>query len=82
MIPDLRGAGDLTEAANVDGAKPWYAFRTVTFPLLLVALSPLLITSFAFNFNNFNAIYLLTQGGPFSPDSPGAEDGTVGSRRE
>lgn len=64
--------GDLTEAANVDGAKPWYAFRTVTFPLLLVALSPLLITSFAFNFNNFNAIYLLTQGGPFSPDSPGA----------
>jgi arabinogalactan oligomer/maltooligosaccharide transport system permease protein len=63
---------DLTEAAGVDGAKPGYAFRTITFPLLLVALSPLLITSFAFNFNNFNAIYLVTEGGPFPPDNPQA----------
>ncbi|RBY83642.1 sugar transporter permease [Geodermatophilus sp. TF02-6] len=63
---------DLTEAAGVDGAKPFYAFRTITFPLLLVALAPLLISSFAFNFNNFNAIYLVTQGGPFSPDNPSA----------
>lgn len=63
---------DLVEAAGVDGAKPWYAFRTITFPLLLVALSPLLITSFAFNFNNFNAIYLVTEGGPFAPDNPQA----------
>jgi arabinogalactan oligomer/maltooligosaccharide transport system permease protein len=63
---------DLTEAAGVDGAKPGYAFRTITFPLLLVALSPLLITSFAFNFNNFNAIYLVTEGGPFPADNPQA----------
>src|SRR4028119_631742 len=63
---------DLSEAAGVDGAKPGYAFRTITFPLLLVALSPLLITSFAFNFNNFNAIYLVTEGGPFPPDHAGA----------
>jgi arabinogalactan oligomer/maltooligosaccharide transport system permease protein len=33
-------------------------------PLLLQILSPLLIASFAFNFNNFNLIYLLTGGGP------------------
>ena len=46
----------MTEAAAVDGATPWQAFRAVTLPLLLVALSPLLISSFAFNFNNFNAI--------------------------
>ena len=61
---------DLTEAAQVDGAKPFHAFRTITFPLLLVALAPLLIASFAFNFNNFTAIFLTTEGGPFPPDTP------------
>jgi len=63
---------DLTEAAQVDGAKPFHAFRTITFPLLLVALAPLLIASFAFNFNNFTAIFLTTEGGPFPPDNPRA----------
>ncbi|PUA82945.1 sugar transporter permease [Nocardioides currus] len=63
---------DLVEAAGVDGAKPFYAFRTITFPLLLVALAPLLITSFAFNFNNFSAIFLTSKGGPFPPDNPSA----------
>jgi arabinogalactan oligomer/maltooligosaccharide transport system permease protein len=63
---------DLTEAASVDGAKPFHAFRTITFPLLLVALAPLLIASFAFNFNNFTAIFLTTEGGPFPPDNPRA----------
>lgn len=65
-------SSDLVEAAGVDGAKPFYAFRTITFPLLLVALAPLLITSFAFNFNNFPAIYLTSEGGPFPPDNPSA----------
>ena len=63
---------DLTEAAAVDGAKPFHAFRTITFPLLLVALAPLLISSFAFNFNNFSAIYLVSEGNPFPPDNPQA----------
>ena len=68
--------GDLKEAASVDGAKPIYAFRTIIFPLLLVALAPLMIASFAFNFNNFNAIYMVSEGGPFPPDNPsiGATD--------
>ncbi len=41
-----------------------------------MALAPLLISSFAFNFNNFNAIYLTSEGGPFPPDNPqvGATD--------
>ena len=67
---------DLTEAASVDGAKPFYAFRTVTFPLLMVALAPPLIASFAFNFNNFNAVYFTSEGAPFPPDNPrvGATD--------
>lgn len=63
---------DLKEAAAVDGAKAFYSFRTVVFPLLLVALAPLLIASFAFNFNNFNAIFLVSGGGPFPADSPTA----------
>ncbi|HEY8472146.1 MAG TPA: ABC transporter permease subunit [Natronosporangium sp.] len=67
---------ELTEAARIDGAGPWHAFRRVTLPLLLVALTPLLIASFAYNFNNFNAVFLVTGGGPFPADSPlaGATD--------
>ncbi len=63
---------DLKEAASLDGATGWTNFRKITFPLLLVAIAPLLVSSFAFNFNNFNAIFLLTEGGPFSPDNPTA----------
>ena len=60
---------DMTEAAAVDGARPFQAFRSVVFPLLLVAVAPLLIASFAFNFNNFNVIQLTTAGAPFPPDN-------------
>ena len=60
--------GELVEAAKVDGGGPWQIFRKVRLPLLLVAVAPLLIASFAFNFNNFNNIYLLTGGGPASND--------------
>ena len=63
---------DLTEAAKIDGANGFAGFRRITFPLLLVTVAPLLVATFAFNFNNFNAIFLLTGGGPFSPDNPTA----------
>ncbi|TFD33811.1 ABC transporter permease subunit [Cryobacterium sp. TMT1-62] len=56
--------GELQEAATVDGARPWQVFRLIKLPLLLVSVAPLLISSFAFNFNNFNLIYMLTNGGP------------------
>ncbi len=56
----------LKEAAFVDGASGSYAFRTVVLPLLLVATAPLLVTTFAFNFNNYTLIEMLTKGGPFS----------------
>ena len=59
---------ELIEAAKVDGGGPFQIFRRVTLPLLLVAVAPLLIASFAFNFNNFNNIYLLTGGGPATND--------------
>ncbi|MGN6798207.1 MAG: ABC transporter permease subunit, partial [Gaiellaceae bacterium] len=60
---------ELTEAARVDGGGGWAIFKRVTLPLLLVAVAPLMIASFAFNFNNFNNIYLLTGGGPYSGSS-------------
>ena len=60
---------DLKEAAFVDGASGMRAFRTVVLPLLMVSVSPLLIASFSFNFNNFTLVQLLTGGGPF----PGAQ---------
>lgn len=55
---------DLTEAAQMDGAKPFQAFRLIKLPLLLVSLAPLLISAFAFNFNNLTLVYMLTGGGP------------------
>ncbi|WP_141916822.1 ABC transporter permease subunit [Klugiella xanthotipulae] len=63
-IPD-----ELQEAATVDGARPWQIFRLIKLPLLLVSVTPLLIASFAFNFNNFNIIYMLTGGGPRFEDA-------------
>jgi len=59
---------DLYEAAVIDGANYWAQFRRITLPLLMVTVGPLLIGSFAFNFNNFAIIQLLTQGGP-KPDA-------------
>jgi len=55
---------ELSEAAAIDGASPRQIFARITLPLLLKIVTPLLIASFAFNFNNFNLIYLLTGGGP------------------
>ena len=56
--------GELYEAARVDGATWRQRFSKITLPLLLMPLAPLLIGSFAFNFNNFTLIWLLTEGGP------------------
>jgi len=58
-IPD-----DLYEASAMDGAGPMQNFFRITLPLLVVPLTPLMIASFAFNFNNFVLIQLLTNGGP------------------
>ena len=62
------------EAASVDGASPLLQFRKITLPMLRNALLPVLISSFAFNFNQFTAIYLLTYGGP---PIPGSEAGAT-----
>jgi arabinogalactan oligomer/maltooligosaccharide transport system permease protein len=65
---------ELRDAARVDGASALQAFRSVTLPLLMISVMPLLIASFAFNFNNYNAIKLLTNGGPFPSNNSTAGD--------
>lgn len=55
---------EIYEAAEIDGATSWQKFWRVTFPMLLRFSAPLLIGSFAFNFNNFGTAFLMTGGGP------------------
>ncbi|HEY5706089.1 MAG TPA: maltose ABC transporter permease MalF [Terrimicrobiaceae bacterium] len=52
------------EASAIDGSNRVVDFFQLTLPLVLGPMIPILISSFAFNFNNFNLIYLLTAGGP------------------
>lgn len=52
------------EAADVDGASKWLQFRKITLPSLTQISYPLLISSFAFNFNNFGSAFLITKGNP------------------
>lgn len=59
--------GDIYEAAEVDGAGSRQRFWNITLPLLLVAVGPLLIASFTFNFNNFVVIEAFNEGGPPIP---------------
>jgi len=61
--------GDVLEAAKLDGAGLMRTWKSVIMPLLLVSTAPLLISSFAFNFNNFTLIYMLTGGGPRFADA-------------
>ncbi len=60
---------DLYEASAVVGAGPWTNFTRITLPLILKPLTPLLISAFAFNFNNFVLVSLLTGGRPDQLDT-------------
>ncbi|WP_396652645.1 ABC transporter permease subunit [Metabacillus elymi] len=59
---------EVYEAAEVDGATQFQRFWKITMPLIMFATAPLAIMSFAGNFNNFNIIYLMTEGGPVNMD--------------
>ncbi|MER3443414.1 MAG: sugar ABC transporter permease [Meiothermus sp.] len=50
---------DVYEAAKIDGATGWQTLTGITLPLLRQPFIPLLLGSFAFNFNNFGLIYLM-----------------------
>ena len=56
--------GELYEAARMDGAGPMRIFFKITLPYMLFVTGPYLLTSFTGNINNFNVIFLLSQGKP------------------
>ena len=62
---------EIVEAAEVDGASARKIFWNIKLPLVVIALTPLLIASYAYNFSNFGSIYLLTGGGPVILESGG-----------
>ena len=57
---------DLYESARIDGANPFQMFWSITLPYMLFVTGPFLLTQFTGNLNNFNVIFLLTQGRPQS----------------
>lgn len=59
---------ELYESAEIDGAGPVRRFVSITLPYMMFVTAPATITTFVGNINNFNVIYLLTGGGPFSLD--------------
>ena len=67
---------DLYESSRVDGASPWQQYIRITLPYMLFVTGPALLTSFVSNLNNFNVIYLLTNGGnPIKGTAGGAPIG-------
>lgn len=55
---------DHKKAAALEGASPSRVFFKITLPQILPPFMPLLISSFAFNFNNMVLVLLLTRGLP------------------
>ena len=55
---------DLYEAARVDGAGPFWRFRSVTLPMLSPISFFLVVTSILNSFQAFDIIRVMTQGGP------------------
>lgn len=55
---------DLYESARIDGATPFKMFSAITLPYMLFITGPYLLSQFIGNINNFNIVYLLSQGKP------------------
>lgn len=53
---------ELYEAASIDGASKWKQFIKITLPFVIFSTTPVLITSFIGNFNNFGVFYFLRGG--------------------
>ncbi|MEZ0536725.1 carbohydrate ABC transporter permease [Caldicellulosiruptoraceae bacterium PP1] len=60
---------ELYEVADIDGAGWFTRMFKITIPMIIPAALPLIISSFAYAFNNFNVVYLITGGGPARLDT-------------
>jgi maltose/maltodextrin transport system permease protein len=58
---------DNKKAAALEGASAWQQFSRITLPQILPPFLPMLIATFAYNFNNIVLVLLLTRGGPDIP---------------
>ena len=55
---------ELTEAASVDGATPWQAFRYITLPLLGPTLRVSAFLAMIGSLQLFDLVWVMTGGGP------------------
>ena len=55
--------GDLYEAADIDGAKWWRKFRTITLPLIRPVMIPAITLGVIWTFNNLNIVWLVSNTG-------------------
>lgn len=55
---------EVYEAAKIDGAGPWRSFVHITLPLVMPALVGIFMIKLILSFKLFDAIYILTAGGP------------------
>ena len=60
---------ELLDAARVDGARGFQRFRRVTVPLLRPMLLFAVVIAIIANFQVFDTVYVLTQGGPYQSTS-------------
>lgn len=67
---------DYYEASSIEGANKVQQFFKITLPHIFFMTTPLLITSFVSNINNFNVIWLLTGGRPLGQGTGGVAGGT------
>jgi multiple sugar transport system permease protein len=57
---------ELQEAAEIDGANPWQRFWRVTLPLIKPIMLVVVLFSMIATFADFQLVYVLTRGGPYS----------------
>jgi len=57
---------ELQEAAEIDGANAWHRFWRVTLPLIKPIMLVVVLFSMIGTFADFQLVYVLTRGGPYS----------------
>ena len=65
LLAALQGVPhELNEAAAIDGAGAWRRFKAITWPHLRSVVAAITTLNFIWNFNSFDLVYVLTEGGP------------------